>query len=153
MFFQAISFMISYVNIEKQSMILICWALRISWCLKDACGRWNRLYDACGCLIELFGWNVVKKLAALNLCSGSMYTVWVISGVLQLQIGWFKFLGKLDTQGYNFHGLAKVWIGPEGWSKNRTSHRSDSVRPHWTVCTKLGISGATDLQMECSLMF
>ena len=71
-------------------------------------------------LVDLF----LKMLAAWFFCSGPLHTVWVITWVLQLQIGWFKILGKLDTQGYNFHGLAKVLIGPEGWSKNR---------PKWQV--------------------
>ena len=122
-------------------------ALELGWV---ACGRWNRLIVAWDCLYEWFEQFV---LAALILVSGPLCTVWVITWVLQLQIGWIKFLGKLDTQGYNFHGLAKTWIGPEGRSKNRTSHRSGSIRVHWTVCLQIVISGATDLQMECSLMF
>ena len=42
--------------------------------------------------------------------SGPTSTVVSITWVIELQIGWFKFLGKLDTQGYNVHGLTKGWI-------------------------------------------
>ena len=57
-------------------------------------GRRNRLHDACDELNEL---NGKMSMLSVSGITGPLGTVWSITHVLELHVGRFKFLSKLET--------------------------------------------------------